>query len=240
VSNFLNPDKAYSVTGVTVKDYLLTEHNPNGISMPSKRTKKLIGVTVHNTDVITVKNTTMSEQYTRATVNGNMKDVRVHYYVDNVEAWHNLPNDCQGWHAADGSGNGNTATIAIECIMAKSGYEKSEDNAARLAAYILHENGLTIDNLYTHTYWLNVKDGKTGSVDYLNTLYNSYKTCPAYIIPHWSKFKATVKSYLEELSAASAKKMYYVQVGAFASKANAEKYLEGVKKDYPEAFIKVI
>ena len=35
-------------------------------------------------------------------------------------------------------------------------------------------------------------------------------------------------------------KTYYVQVGAFKSKANAEKYLEGVKKNYPNAFIKTM
>ena len=35
-------------------------------------------------------------------------------------------------------------------------------------------------------------------------------------------------------------KTYYVQVGAFKSKANAEKYLETVKKDYPNAFIKTM
>ncbi|MGN1136978.1 MAG: N-acetylmuramoyl-L-alanine amidase [Oscillospiraceae bacterium] len=32
--------------------------------------------------------------------------------------------------------------------------------------------------------------------------------------------------------------MYYVQVGAFSSKENAQRYLEKVKKDYPGAFIK--
>lgn len=34
--------------------------------------------------------------------------------------------------------------------------------------------------------------------------------------------------------------MYYVQVGAFSSKSNAETYLAKVKKDYPSAFIKVL
>ena len=31
------------------------------------------------------------EQYTRATYNGNMKDVRVHFYVDNICAGKTLP-----------------------------------------------------------------------------------------------------------------------------------------------------
>ena len=95
---------------------------------------KVIGVTVHNTDWISVASgTTPAEQYTRATVNGNMKDVRVHYYVDNTCTWQNLPLSLSGWHAADGSGNGNRRTIAIECIMS-SAYnvtdKKSEGNVA--------------------------------------------------------------------------------------------------------------
>jgi cell division septation protein DedD len=34
--------------------------------------------------------------------------------------------------------------------------------------------------------------------------------------------------------------MYYVQVGAFASKENAEKFLAEVQRDYPDAFIKIM
>lgn len=52
----------------------------------------------------------------------------------------------------------------------------------------------------------------------------------------WEKFKAR----LSETSAVPSKKMYYVQVGAFSEKANADAFLESVKKDYPNAFIKVI
>lgn len=137
---------------------------------------KIIGVTIHNTDWISVASgTTPAEQYTRATVNGNMNDVRVHYYCDNVCAWQNLPLTLSGWHAADGSGNGNRRTIAIECIMS-SAYndrdKKSEDNCAKLAAALLKKYNLSIDHLYTHTHWLNVRDGKSGSVDYLNTARN--------------------------------------------------------------------
>ena len=113
---FLRADKVTELNGVTVKEYLLTEHNPRRITMPSRRALPLMGVTIHNTDAIKVNGTTMAEQYTRATYNGNMGTVRVHFYVDDTEAWQNLPLDWQGWHAADGSGNGNARTIAIECI----------------------------------------------------------------------------------------------------------------------------
>lgn len=51
----------------------------------------------------------------------------------------------------------------------------------------------------------------------------------------WQAFKQAISG---EAVSASAK--YYVQVGAFGSRENAEKYLAGVKKVYPDAFIKVM
>ena len=238
----LRPDTSTTLNGVKINEYLLTKHNPNHIDMPSVSMEgKVIGVTVHNTDWISVASgTTPAEQYTRATVNGNMNNVRVHYYVDNTCAWQNLPHSLSGWHAADGSGNGNRRTIAIECIMS-SAYnsvdKKSEDNCARLAAALLKKYNLGIDHLYTHTHRLNVRDGKSGSVDYLNTAKNSYKMCPLYILPHWAAFKAKVQSYLNSGStpatpAPATTQLYRVrkswpdaksQIGAFSSLENAKK-----------------
>lgn len=206
----LRPDRTSTLGGVTVKEYLLTQHNPNRIEMPTiTMDGKVMGVTIHNTDWINVATgTTPAEQYTRATVNGNMKSVRVHYYCDNVCAWQNLPLSLSGWHAADGSGNGNRRTIAIECIMSgkhNAADQKSEDNAARLAAALLKKYGLGIDRLYTHTHWLNVRNDKRGTVDQLNTMHNSYKMCPAYILPHWAAFKAKVQKYMNEGTSAAQK-----------------------------------
>ena len=237
----LRPDATTTFGGVTVNEYLLTKHNPNRIDMPSvSMAGKIIGVTVHNTDWITVASgTTPAEQYTRATVNNNMKDVRVHYYVDNVCAWQNLPHSLSGWHAADGSGNGNRRTIAIECIMSSaynSTDKKSEDNCAKLAAALLKQYGLDINHLYTHTHWLNVRDGRNGTIDQLNTMYNRYKMCPAYILPYWAEFKKKVQSYLNAgtstIFAPSTKQLYRVrkswadaksQLGAYSSLENAKK-----------------
>ena len=237
----LRPDTTTTLNGVKINEYLLTKHNPNHINMPSVSMEgKVIGVTVHNTAwITTTAGTTPAEQYTRATVNGNMNDVRVHYYVDNTCAWQNLPHSLSGWHAADGSGNGNRRTIAIECIMS-SAYnatdKKSEDNCARLAAALLKKYNLGIDHLYTHTHWLNVRDGKSGSVDYLNTARNPYKMCPAYILPHWAEFKKKVQAYMNVGSStpatSSPKQLYRVrkswsdaksQIGAFSSLENAKK-----------------
>lgn len=234
----LSPDKVEQLNGVTVKTYLLTQHNPNKIAMPSIGMSSPIGVTIHNTGAISVaSNTTPAEQYTRATVNGNMNDVRVHFYVDDTCAWQNLPLNLSGWHAADGSGNGNRRTIAFEVIGNST---KAEENAAKLAAYFLKKYNKTVDNgLFTHTHWLNVRDGKTGSIDYLNTASNKYKMCPIYILPHWVTFKANVKTELTKLNGGAAPqepkpviaKVYRIrkswddiksQIGAYANFDNAK------------------
>jgi N-acetylmuramoyl-L-alanine amidase CwlA len=196
-------DSKSTMLGVEVCKYLLTEHNPNHISMPTIDIGNVEGITIHNTDWIeTASGTTPSEQYTRATVNGNMRDVRVHFYTDDVRAWQNLPLTLSGWHAADGGGKGNRKTIAIECIMSgayNDADKKSEDNAARLCAALLKQFNLGIDKLYTHTHWLNVLNGRTGSVDELNTRKGNFKYCPIYILPHWDAFKAKVAGYLAGL-----------------------------------------
>lgn len=182
----LVPNKTYTMNGVTVNEYLLTNHNPNRIDMPTSKIYKPIGITIHNTDWINVSaETTPAEQYTRATVNGNMGDVRVHFYVDDKCAWQNLPLDRAGWHAADGDGDGNRRTIAIECIMSggnDSRYIKSEDNCAKLTAALLKKFGLPVSVVYAHKHWY------------------SPKYCPAYILPHWERFKATVNKYYSALS----------------------------------------
>ena len=96
-------------------------------------TGKVAGVTIHNTaDLPNVEED--AEQYTRATwPNANMNDARVHYYVDDINAWQNLEDTEVGWHAGDGSGSGNGTTIAIEIIMDGSGSKEdlgAEENGA--------------------------------------------------------------------------------------------------------------
>lgn len=202
MATILKPDNTLSMGGVLVNYYPITEHNARRISMPTARMTNVIGVTIHNTDAINAPGTTMAEQYTRATVNGNMGTVRVHYYVDSAGAWQNLPLTLTSWHAADGNGNGNMHTISIECIMSGKNTDadrQAEDNAARIAAELLKTYGLTINNLYTHTHWLNVRDGKKGTVDELNVMKHSYKMCPAYILPHWQDFKAKVAGYMGDV-----------------------------------------
>ena len=49
----------------------------------------------------------------------------------------------------------------------------------------------------------------------------------------WQAFKQAISG-----TAVSASAKYYVQVGAFAEKSNAENFLRGAQKKYPDAFIK--
>ena len=204
----LKADKTTKINGVKVNEFLLTKHNPNKISLPAKMNGKVIGVTLHNTNDLKNVNDD-AEQYTRATYNGNMGTARVHFYVDDLGAWQNLPLDHQSWHAGQsgkpaqyGSGKGNSNTISIECIMKSADLSveenaKARDNAARLVAYLLNKYNLTINNLYTHNYWVNIRNGRRGSVDQLNKINDGYKGCPIFIRPKWNDFKALVESYMK-------------------------------------------
>ena len=60
-------------------------------------TGKPKGITVHNTgDIKVTSGTSAAEQYTRATFNGNMSGVVVHFYVWDDEIWQNLREDERG------------------------------------------------------------------------------------------------------------------------------------------------
>ena len=160
----------------------------------SDGTGKVAGVTIHNTnDLEGVYED--AEQYTRATwPNANMNDARVHYYVDDVNAWQNLQESEVGWHAGDSSGPGNGTTIAIEIIMDGSGSSedlKAEENGALLAAILLKKYGLTANELYTHNHWMGHPD---------SIVQGAKKNCPLYILPHWEDFKKRVAAKLKELA----------------------------------------
>lgn len=211
----LSPDKTVTTTnGLNIKqkiipDSLRTTKNvaswckKGGKMKPCAKlcgTGKPKGITVHNTnDINTAAGTTAAEQYTRATYNGNMGGVVVHYYVYESDIWQLLDNSEQGWHATDGASRrksqrggsdtigGNVDTIAIECIGNKA---TSEDTTAKLVAYLCAKHGLNPGtDVYAHKYF-----------------YPS-KNCPVYILPHWSTFLANVKKYYDALTGAQKEKI---------------------------------
>lgn len=201
---FLKPDKIITTeNGLVIKQKII----PDGMKAPkdvasyvkkgqkmkpcaklNNGTGKPKGITVHNTsDIKVASGTNAAEQYTRATYNGNMSGVVVHYYVWDNEIWQNLREDERGWHAADGSTRrksqrtdgstigGNLDTIAIECIGNR---KLSEDTTAKLVAWLCKKHGLNPKtDIYTHKYFY------------------PKKNCPAYILPHWNTFLSTVQKY---------------------------------------------
>lgn len=184
-------------------------------------------VTVHNTnDLANVYDD--GEQYTRATwPNQNMNSSRVHFYVDDTGGWQNLKAGtglCSAdpvgsaevsWHSGDGSVStgGNMTSLSIEIIMGETAEHDlvAKDNGARIAAWLLWKNGLTIDALVTHTYWVNKSAGKSfPDVDEqcCNPI-SGKKWCPTYIfnssnkttaMKNWKAFKSLVKGYLDALN----------------------------------------
>lgn len=161
------------------------------------------GITVHNTSTLAAPSgTTPAEVYCRATYNGNMGGAMVHYYVDKYSIWQLLNTSEgrveRGWHAGDGSSRrtahdkatkgviigGNLDTIAIEVI---GNYKEAEDNAAKLIAFLCDIHDLTINDIYTHNWFMGQPDDKI--------IYGARKNCPIYIIPHWAEFLDKVASY---------------------------------------------
>lgn len=132
------------------------------------------------------------------------------------------------WSYCTNQANG--YSISIECCHPDSTgkfNKATEDSLAELCAFLCRKFGLAADDIIRHF-------DVTG------------KRCPLWYVSHpedFAAFKERVRKAVSGTSAAAEtdkQKMYFVQVGAFGSKENAEKYLAAVKKDYPGAFIKVI
>jgi N-acetylmuramoyl-L-alanine amidase CwlA len=219
---FLKADKTRTFNGILISEKLIKDGSKLKPNKPLKN-GKVEWITIHNTpDVKEAAGTNDAEQYARATHNGNMGGVSVHYYIDETGCWQLLREDEMGYHAADGAtGPGNSTSLAIEIIMDGSGDSSdkgAEARGAKLAAGLLHKYGLPVSRLTTHQHWY------------------PKKYCPAYILPHWGTFVNTVKRELDALNAADAKAktqtsgpVYRVQIGAFTNKANAEAYVKKAK-----------
>lgn len=116
----------------------------------------------------------------------------------------------------------NSYSISIECCHPDETGKfnrETEESLIELCAYLCRKFGLSESDIIRHY-------DVTG------------KACPLWYVTHPEDF-AAMKKRVGELLSGNEKKMYYVQVGAFSSKENAERYLEAVKKDYPNAFIKM-
>ena len=188
------------------------------------------GSAVNTADFFRTTSTEVSSDFT-------VDDTAVVQYnpdIRNRYTWH-----CGGskYNTKGGSLYGkctNSNSIGIEiCCMNSTGKmqnandksysftDAAVDNAAELVKQLMAEYNIPAENVIRHY-------DVTG------------KPCPGIIgwnadsgsEAAWSAFKGSIT--------ASAAPKYYVQVGAFSSRENAENYLAGVKKVYPDAFIKVM
>jgi len=96
--------------------------------------------------------------------------------VDEKEAIEAIPLNEVAWHAGDGNGQGNRASIGIE-ICESGNREKTLRNAVQLVAKLLKERGWGVDRLRRHFDW-------------------SGKICPRILQPNnwagWEQFKKDV------------------------------------------------
>lgn len=191
----------------------------------TNKTGKVLSVTVHNTAGHKGIDDE-GELYTRATYNENMGSARVHFYVDKNGAWQNLkagtgmvPDDPEGsaevsWHAGDGSAadGGNYTSLSLEIIMGEADESINSaayDNGARLIAWLLKKHGLTVDDVVSHTYWVNKLKGNifADKDDQSTNIIYGQKWCPVYIFDsnsksvakkNWLEFKKLISKYLDE------------------------------------------
>lgn len=110
-----------------------------------------------------------------------------HWQVDDKEAIQSFDHTYRCWHASDGRGDGNSNSIGIEgCINSDGNYVKSVENMAELAAKILKDEGIPVENMRQH------HDFDT----------KNRKNCPAQIRAgkdgiNWNKFVQMVKDNMK-------------------------------------------
>ena len=105
-------------------------------------------LTIHSTaNTATAQN----ERDNIANNNPNLQ-VSFHIVVDDKEAIECIPLNEVAWHAGDGRGEGNMASISLE-ICEGGDREKTLRNAIILATSILKKYGWGVDNLKQHYNW---------------------------------------------------------------------------------------
>lgn len=108
-----------------------------------------------------------------------------HYTVDDHQIYHHLPDDEVAYHASDQlqEGGGNVSGIGIElCVNSDGDFEQTLENAAALAAYLLDQYDLSLDQVKRHA-------------DFTD------KVCPQTLIEtgRWEEFLQMVEAQLEQL-----------------------------------------
>lgn len=115
--------------------------------------------------------------HARLQYNGNSRNASWHWTVDDEVAIRSYQHNVQCFHAGNGVGNRTSISIEI-CVNIDGDYNVALDNAARLTAKILREEGLDVDDVRQHNSW-------------------SGKNCPTIIreTGRWKEFLSRVAEY---------------------------------------------
>ncbi|MGE6346791.1 S-layer homology domain-containing protein [Bacillus mycoides] len=174
-------EKTTDIYGVPLKEMIVPTGNENirpGYAMKPKY------ITIHETDNYSVgANARNHAQYLYSQATGTTdRSASWHFTVDDKEIYQHLPLNENGWHAGDGSeGTGNRESIAIEIAVNQDGdYNKAVENARKLAAYLMGELNIPLENVKKHQFW-------------------SGKNCPAIMIKNnaWEPFLQGTKAYYD-------------------------------------------
>ncbi|EJQ69026.1 S-layer homology domain-containing protein [Bacillus mycoides] len=174
-------EKTADIYGVPLKEMIVPTGNENirpGYAMKPKY------ITIHETDNYSVgANARNHAQYLYSQATGTTdRSASWHFTVDDKEIYQHLPLNENGWHAGDGSeGTGNRESIAIEIAVNQDGdYNKAVENARKLAAYLMGELNIPLENVKKHQFW-------------------SGKNCPAIMIRNnaWEPFLQGTKAYYD-------------------------------------------
>lgn len=174
-------EKTTDIYGVPLKEMIVPTGNENirpGYAMKPKY------ITIHETDNYSVgANARNHAQYLYSQATGTTdRSASWHFTVDDKEIYQHLPLNENGWHAGDGSeGTGNRESIAIEIAVNQDGdYNKAVENARKLAAYLMGELNIPLENVKKHQFW-------------------SGKNCPAIMIRNnaWEPFLQGTKAYYD-------------------------------------------
>lgn len=144
-----------SYKGLRIREDLLEKNSYNRKYKYGNPMPKVRFITIHNT--ANVGSAVRERNYLN-----NRRDnsyLSYHFAVDENEAIQVLPLDVNGWHAGDGQGAGNRASIAIEiCRSRCTGkdevlYRRAEANGVKLAAFLLRKFNLPLSALRKHQDW---------------------------------------------------------------------------------------
>ena len=83
---------------------------------------------------------------------GNSRRASWHLQVDDSEAVRSFPDSARCWHA--GNPIGNRTSIGVEvCVNSDGNWRKAVENAARLVAHLMRENGVPLSAVRQHHSW---------------------------------------------------------------------------------------